>query len=433
MDCGVPFCQSDTGCPVQNVIPEWNDLVHTGPMARRVGRSAFDEQLSRAHRSPVSRAVRVGLRAVADRSAGGDSEHRAEHRRSSVSPKVGSCRDRRSARPGGASPIVGSGPAGLAAAQQLRRAGHSVVVFERADRLGGLLRYGIPEFKLEKSVLDRRLAQLEAEGVEFRTGVDVGDCLTVDELRREYDAVCVATGAGVARELPVAGRELKGVHLAMDFLAQQNRRNAGERIDPASEISAAGKHVVIIGGGDTGSDCAGTCLRQGAKSVHQFELMPQPPLERSTSTPWPLWPMQLRTSHAHEEGCERDWSVATTAFSGDAGSVMRLHGIRVATNEESDGSTRMLPVADSEFTIDADLVLLAMGFSGVERGPCAAELGVDVERGMIGTPINQATRVPGVFAAGDARRGASLIVWAIREGRDAAEQIDRHLRERTQA
>jgi glutamate synthase (NADPH/NADH) small chain len=322
--------------------------------------------------------------------------------------------------------VVGSGPAGLAAAQQLRRLGHAVVVFERADRVGGLLRYGIPEFKLEKSVLDQRIEQLVAEGVQFWTRLNVGVDVSADELRRDFDAVCLAVGASRARDLDVPGRELSGIYPAMEFLTQQNRRLAGDLIDPRRSISARNKDVIIIGGGDTGSDCAGTCVRQGAKSVRQFELMPSPPESRSSSTPWPLWPMQLRTSHAHEEGCVREWSVATTGFSGAAGSVRWLQAVRVESLRANGGVTTR-PVAGTEYMTPVDLVLLAMGFAGVEDSPLLRDLGVRQERGAIATDAEHRTSVDGVFAAGDSRRGASLIVWAIREGRDAAAAIDRHL------
>ncbi len=295
-------------------------------------------------------------------------------------------------------------------------------------RAGGLLRYGIPDFKLEKSVLDNRLGQLEAEGVQFRTGIDVGEDITVNELRSEFDAICVATGAGMARDLRVPGRELEGIHLAMDFLASQNRRLAGDaRAGTGSE--ARDRRVVIIGGGDTGSDCAGTCLRQGARSVRQFELLPQPPIDRAASTPWPLWPMQLRTSHAHEEGCDRAWSVATTAFSGDNGRVKRIHAVRMEKQEFFDGTTHYEQLPGTAFEMEADLVLLAMGFAGPVKSRLLADLSVELDgRGNIATDGAHRTVVPGVFAAGDANRGASLIVWAIREGRDAADSIDRWLR-----
>jgi glutamate synthase (NADPH) small chain len=301
-------------------------------------------------------------------------------------------------------------------------------VFERDDRVGGLLRYGIPEFKLEKSVLDLRLSQLEAEGVQFRAGVDVGEQITVAELRAEFDAICVATGAGAARDLHVPGRELAGIHLAMDFLTSQNRRNAGDAFFEMG-IDASDRRVVIIGGGDTGSDCAGTCVRQGARSVKQFELLPQPPRDRASTTPWPLWPMQLRTSHAHEEGAERDWSVATTAFSGENGRVGRIHGVRLERQVFADGRSDYVQLPGSEFELEADLVLLAMGFTGPVRSRLLVDLGVELDsRGAIATDLAHRTSVPGVFAAGDAHRGASLIVWAIREGRDAADSIDSWLR-----
>jgi glutamate synthase (NADPH/NADH) small chain len=297
--------------------------------------------------------------------------------------------------------------------------------------VGGLLRYGIPDFKLDKSVLDLRLAQLESEGVQFRTGIDVGVEITVDELRSQFDAVCVATGAGTPRDLHVPGRELAGIHFAMDFLTLQNRRLAG---DARSEIDidAYGRNVIIIGGGDTGSDCAGTCLRQGARSVRQFELLPQPPTDRAASTPWPLWPMQLRTSHAHEEGCNREWSVATTAFSGENGRVQRIHAVKLEAQQSSDGRTNYVQLPDTTFELEADLVLLAMGFTGPVRSRLLADLSVDLDsRGNIETTGAHRTAVEGVFAAGDARRGASLIVWAIREGRDSAESIHRWLQTRT--
>ncbi|HEY8831127.1 MAG TPA: glutamate synthase subunit beta [Gemmatimonadaceae bacterium] len=442
MDCGVPFCQGDTGCPVRNVIPEWNGLVQRGDWHEALeslhATNNFPELTGRLCPAPCESACVLGIvnepvavrhieQTIADR---GFSE-------GWVVPRP----PRRST--GFSVAVIGSGPAGLAAAQQLRRMGHSVVVFEKDDRVGGLLRYGIPEFKLEKSVLDLRLSQLEAEGVQFLTGVDVGEEITVDELRARFDAVCVATGAGAARDLYVPGRELEGIHLAMDFLTSQNRRNAGDSFfeteiqRPTSAfppLDARGRRVVIIGGGDTGSDCAGTCVRQGARSVKQFELLPQPPRDRASSTPWPLWPMQLRTSHAHEEGAERDWSVATTAFTGENGRVSRIHGVRLERQFFADGRSDYVQVAGSEFELEADLVLLAMGFTGPVKSRLLVDLGVALDsRGAIATDMSHRTSVPGVFAAGDAHRGASLIVWAIREGRDAADGIDRWLRQKDQA
>ena len=429
MDCGVPFCQGDSGCPVHNVIPEWNDLVRRGRW-REAGEALhatnnFPEFTGRLCPAPCESACVLGLidqpvairnieQAIADRGfAEGWIAPRPPARESG----------RRVA-------VVGSGPAGLAAAQQLRRLGHAVVVFERADRVCGLLRYGIPEFKMEKAVLDRRLAQMRAEGVAFRPNVNVGVDVAVESLRRDFDAVCLAGGATAARDLDVPGRKLAGVHLAMELLGQQNRRLAGDAIDPDSEITAQGKRVVVIGGGDTGSDCVGTCHRQGAARVHQFELLPQPPAHRAPSTPWPLWPMQLRSSHAHEEGCERQWSVSTIGFSGGAdGRVRKLHAVRVEMREAPDGRPLVVPVVGSEFTLDADLVLLAMGFTGPPRGDTLlTELGVKLDpRGNVATDGDHRSSVDGVFAAGDMRRGQSLIVWAIREGRDAAAGIHRYL------
>jgi glutamate synthase (NADPH/NADH) small chain len=443
MDCGVPFCQGDTGCPVRNVIPEWNDLV-----ARGEWHGAFDslhatnnfpELTGRLCPAPCESACVLGLvnepvairhieQTIADRGfAEGWVVPRPPRRATGFSVAV-----------------IGSGPAGLAAAQQLRRYGHDVVVFEKDERVGGLLRYGIPEFKLEKSVLQQRLDQLEAEGVQFRTGISVGEDVTADELRAEFDAVCIATGAGAARDLDVPGRQLAGVYLAMDFLTAQNRRLETEQLSaryqvpgtryqepgtrypvPDKDFDARDRHVVIIGGGDTGSDCAGTCVRQGARSVRQFELLPQPPASRAANTPWPLWPMQLRTSHAHEEGCDREWSVATTAFSGENGRVHKLHGARLERRVFADGRTDFARMPGTEFELDADLVLLAMGFTGPVKSRLLVDIGVQLDaRGNIATDHAHRTSVPGVFSAGDARRGASLIVWAIREGRDAAEAIN---------
>jgi glutamate synthase (NADPH/NADH) small chain len=432
MDCGVPFCQGDSGCPVRNIIPEWNDLVNRGEWRDALeslhATNNFPELTGRLCPAPCESACVLGLvnepvairhieQTIADRGfAEGWVVPRPPLRSSGFSVAV-----------------IGSGPAGLAAAQQLRRFGHAVVVFEKDERAGGLLRYGIPDFKLEKSVLDLRLAQLQAEGVQFRTGIDVGEDVTVADLRSEFDAVCVATGAGAARDLRVPGRELSGIHLAMDFLTSQNRRLAGEALAGTGR-EARDRHVVIIGGGDTGSDCAGTCLRQGARSVRQFELLPQPPVDRATTTPWPLWPMQLRSSHAHEEGCDREWSVATTAFAGDNGRVQRIHAVRLETQLSANGSVNYTELPESAFELDADLVLLAMGFTGPVKSRLIEDLSVELNhRGNVSTDEAHRTDIPGVFAAGDARRGASLIVWAIREGRDAAESIDRWLRESTAA
>jgi glutamate synthase (NADPH/NADH) small chain len=299
-----------------------------------------------------------------------------------------------------------------------------VTVYEKNDRIGGLLRYGIPEFKLEKHIIDRRLEQMSAEGVKFVTNAEVGKNISVEELRRDFDAIVLAGGAEWPRDLKIPGRELKGIHFAMEFLPQQNKRCHGDAVDAMGEILAAGKRVVIIGGGDTGADCLGTCHRQKPLSVHQFEIMPKPPDERSPQTPWPLWPMQLRTEAAHEEGGVRDWSIATSRFSGDEnGNVKQLHAVRVGPPPKFE------PIAGSEFTIDVDLVLIAMGFIGPVRGGMIEQLGVQLDnRGNVATDENYMSSVPGVFAAGDMRRGQSLVVWAISEGRKAAACVDAYLR-----
>jgi len=317
--------------------------------------------------------------------------------------------------------VVGSGPAGLAAAQQLNRAGHWVTVFEKADRIGGLLRYGIPDFKLEKRILDRRLDQMTQEGVVFKTRKHVGHSVPVEELAGEFDAILLAGGAESSRDLQVPGRELKGVHFAMEYLPQQNRQVAGDAL--AEQIVATDKRVVIIGGGDTGADCLGTAHRQKPKSVHQFEIMPMPPLERSPHTPWPLWPLQLRTESAHEEGGIREWAAATTRFSGDEqGRVKLLHAVRVGPPPKFEA------IPGTEFTLEADLVLLAMGFLGPVKHGMLEALGVKFDaRGNAQCDANYMTSVPGVFAAGDMRRGQSLVVWAIAEGRQAARGVDQYL------
>jgi glutamate synthase (NADPH/NADH) small chain len=426
MDCGVPFCQGETGCPVQNLIPEWNDLVYRDDWEDALialhQTNNFPEFTGRLCPAPCEAACVLGIidqpvtiknieQSIIDR--GGEEGW--------VAPQAPAVETGKKVA------VVGSGPAGMAAAQQLRRLGHSVTLFEKANRIGGLLRYGIPEFKMEKQVLDRRLWQLEEEGIVFRTGVDVGRDLPADELMREFHAVCLTGGAEQPRELGVPGRELRGVHLAMDYLVQQNHILEGDPVGDAELITAKGKRVVVIGGGDTGSDCVGTAHRQGATEVIQLELLPQPPHDRHASTPWPLWPMKLRTSHAHEEGGAREWSIRTTRLSGENGRVERLHAVRVEPNPTAPGGFAEIP--GPEIVIETELVVLAMGFVGVTRSPLLADLGVELDaRGAVRADAKHRTSVPGVFAAGDMRRGASLIVWAIREGRDAAKQIDRYLR-----
>ena len=422
MDCGVPFCQSNHGCPVVNLIPEWNDLVHRGRWKDALkalhATNNFPEFTGRLCPAPCESACVLGINSdpvsiriiewnIIDK--GFDEGW--------VAPVLPVARTGRTVA------VVGSGPAGLAAAQQLARAGHRVTVFEKADRIGGLLRYGIPDFKMEKWVIDRRLEQMKAEGVEFRTNIHVGVDISADELRRQFDVVCLALGAELARELPVPGRELKGIHPAMDYLVQQNKRNAGDVITE-EPITAKGKRVVIIGGGDTGSDCLGTTHRQGCLEVHQFELLPEPPPARAESTPWPLWPMQLRSSHAHEEGCDRQWSVSTTRFSAHNGHVTKLHAHRVTFE-----NGRFIPMPGTEFEMAVDLVLLAMGFTGPVKNGLLDSLGVKYDaRGNVAVDENYMTSVEGVFAGGDVKRGASLIVWAIAEGRKMAAGVDKYLR-----
>jgi len=420
MDCGVPFCQ--TGCPVNNLIPDWNELVYRGRWADAVRQlhatNNFPEFTGRICPAPCEAACVLGINQPPV-TIKQNEKHIVERGflEGWIRPEPAKVASGKKVA------IVGSGPAGLAAAQQLCRAGHTVVVYEKADRIGGLLRYGIPEFKLEKHIIDRRLEQMSAEGVKFITNAEVGTKIRAEDLRREFDAIVLAGGAERPRDLKVPGRALKGIHFAMEFLPQQNKRCVGDTIDPAVEILATGKRVVIIGGGDTGADCLGTCHRQKPLSVHQFEIMPQPPDERSPQTPWPLWPMQLRTEAAHEEGGMRDWSIATTRFTGDdRGNVRRLHAVKVGPPPKFE------PIAGSEFILDTDLVLIAMGFLSPVRNGMIEQLGVQLDdRGNVATDANYMTSVPGVFAAGDMRRGQSLVVWAISEGRKAAAGVDAYL------
>jgi glutamate synthase (NADPH/NADH) small chain len=419
MDCGVPFCH--TGCPVNNLIPDWNDLVYNGRWESAVRRlhatNNFPEFTGRICPAPCEAACVLGInappvsiklveRSIVERAWDKGWIH-PEPPEQNTGKRVA---------------VIGSGPAGLAAAQQLRRAGHSVTVYEKNDRIGGLLRYGIPSFKLEKHVIDRRIQQMRDEGVTFVTNAHVGVNVPVETLTGHYDAILLCGGAEQPRDLKIPGRELKGIHYAMEFLPQQNRRNEGDEIDPAIAISAKDKRVLIIGGGDTGADCLGTSLRQGAKSVHQFEIMPKPPEERAASTPWPLWPLQLRTESSHEEGGIRDWSINSIRFTGNEdGNVKQLHALRVGPPPKFE------PIPGSEFTLEVDLVLLAMGFLGPVRNGLIEQLGVDLDqRGNIAT-TDYMSSVDGVFAAGDMRRGQSLVVWAISEGRKAAEAVDRFL------
>lgn len=423
MDCGIPFCHK--GCPLGNIIPDWNDLVYRGRWREAVDRlhstNNFPDFTGRVCPAPCEEACVLNINddPVTIKQV---EKQIIDHafKEGWVVPLVPA------RRTGKRVAVVGSGPAGLACAQQLARAGHDVTVFERADRIGGLLRYGIPDFKLEKHHIDRRLAQMEAEGVTFRTGVDVGVDISYQELRKQFHAVVLAGGATQARDLPIPGRELKGIHLAMEFLPQANRRVAGDEVP--NQISAKGKRVVILGGGDTGSDCLGTSNRQGAIAVYQFELLPQPPETRTDDVaPWPYWPMILRTSSSHEEGVIRDWSIQTKRFSGDEeGRVKKLHAVRLEWVREN-GRMVMREVPGSEFTLDVDLVLLALGFVGPEKY-LIEQVGVALtERGTVAVDENYMTSVPGVFSCGDMRRGQSLVVWAIWEGRECARGVDAYL------
>ncbi|MBZ5615661.1 MAG: glutamate synthase subunit beta [Acidobacteriia bacterium] len=420
MDCGVPFCH--TGCPVNNLIPDWNDLVYHGRWKEALRQlhatNNFPEFTGRICPAPCEASCVLGINQppVTIKQIEKNIVERAFHE-GWIRPEPPKHRTGKKVA------IVGSGPAGLAAAQQLCRAGHSVVVYEKADRIGGLLRYGIPQFKLEKHLIDRRLEQMSAEGVKFVTGAEVGKNVAVEELRSEFDTIVLAGGAGHPRDLNVPGRDLKGIHFAMEYLPQQNRRNLGDTIAPENEILATGKRVIIIGGGDTGADCLGTAHRQKPRSVHQFEIMPKPPDERSPLTPWPFWPMQLRTEGAHEEGGVRDWSIATTKFTGSSsGQVQHLHAVRVGPPPTFE------PIPGTEFAMEADLVLIAMGFVGPVRNGMIDQLGVKLDpRGNVATDQNHMSSAPGVFAAGDMRRGQSLVVWAIAEGRRAAASVDRYL------
>ena len=426
MDCGIPFC--NTGCPVNNIIPDWNDLVYRGNWQQALAilhsTNNFPEFTGRICPAPCEAACTLNINtdAVGIKSI----EHAIADKgwqQGWIVPQPPAQKTGRKVA------IVGSGPAGLAAAQQLARAGHAVVVFEKSDRIGGLLRYGIPDFKLEKSHIDRRVEQMQAEGVEFRVSQEVGGsgpgAVAAAQLLADFDAVIVAGGAESPRDLPVPGRELDGVHFAMEFLPQQNRVNAGDRL--RQQITATGKRVVVIGGGDTGSDCVGTSNRQGALSVTQFEVMPQPPAQEDKTLTWPYWPMKLRTSSSHEEGCARDFAVSTTQFIGESG---KLKALRVARVDWSGG--RMSEIAGSETEIAADLVLLAMGFVSPVRQGLLEQLAVELDaRGNVRATTDgdgcYATSVPRVFAAGDMRRGQSLVVWAIREGRQCAREVDAFL------
>ncbi len=418
MDCGIPYCH--TGCPVNNQIPDWNDLVYRDnwqEAARNLhSTNNFPEVTGRICPAPCEASCTLNLDdnpvtiktiecAIADR-AFAEGWVRPEPPAFTTERKIA---------------VVGSGPAGLACAQQLARVGHDVHVFEKHAKAGGLLQYGIPDFKMDRRHVDRRIAQMQAEGVTFHYGAHIGVNVPAENLLNEYDALVLAGGAEKSRDLPIPGRELNGIHFAMDFLPQQNRRVSGEPQGPGEPILAEGKHVVVIGGGDTGSDCIGTAIRQGARSVTNFEIMPQPPLNENKLLTWPEWPLKLRTSSSHEEGAARDFAVMTTRFSGEGGHVKKLHCVRV------DGKIK--PIAGSEFELDADLVLLAMGFVHPVHEGAIQSLALDLDpRGNVkADTMSYQSSNPKVFTAGDMRRGQSLVVWAIREGRQCAHAVDKFL------
>ena len=441
MDCGIPFCQN--GCPVNNVIPDWNDLVYRGnweeALANLHSTNNFPEFTGRICPAPCEAACTLNIN---DDAVGIKS---IEHAIIDKGWQMGWVKPQVALHKTGKKiAVIGSGPTGLAAAQQLARVGHSVTVFERNDRVGGLLRYGIPDFKMEKILIDRRIEQMQAEGVVFKTGIFVGkeklakhitdwstQQITPEELDAQFDAVLLAIGAEQPRDLPIPGRDLKGVHFAMEFLPQQNKTVAGDAVK--GQLMATAKQVVVIGGGDTGSDCVGTSNRHGASSVAQLELMPQPPVEENKQMTWPYWPTKLRTSSSHEEGCERDWSITTKSFKDDGkGNVKAIVAARVEwKKDESTGQLKMVEVAGSEWEIPATMVLLAMGFVA-PTSPVLQAFGIDKDargnaKASTEGKASYVTNVPKVFAAGDVRRGQSLVVWAIREGRQAARAVDEFL------
>jgi glutamate synthase (NADPH/NADH) small chain len=426
MDCGTPYCHN--GCPLNNMIPDWNDFVYQGEWQQALialhSTNNFPEFTGRVCPAPCESACTLNLmeQPVTIKSIECSIVDEG-WKKGLIRPHIPSHRTGKKVA------VVGSGPSGLACAQQLARAGHSVVVFEKQDRIGGLLRYGIPDFKLSKQLIDRRMGQMQAEGVTFRPNVHVGIDMPVERLIEKYDAIILTGGAEKSRDLEIPGRELNGIYFAMQFLQQQNKRVAGDNLEESQSITAKGKNVIVIGGGDTGSDCIGTSIRQGALSVTQLEILPRPPEKERKELTWPHWPNKFRTSSSQEEGCQRHWSVATQSFEGKNGNVQKLYAINVNWTKDEHGRWQMSEIAGSEFVLDADLVLLAMGFAHPIHEGMLKEFGVKLDsRGNVQADAeNYKTSVDKVFVAGDMRRGQSLIVWAIREGRQAARAVDTYL------
>jgi len=425
MDCGIPYCHM--GCPLGNIIPDWNDLVYRDRWKEAIDRlhatNNFPEFTGRLCPAPCENSCTLAMDVY-------DQPVTIKQIEVSI---IDHAWDQGWVKPlpsekktGKKVAVVGSGPAGLAAAQQLARVGHSVTVFERADRIGGLLRYGIPEFKMEKRHVDRRMDQMKAEGVEFKTNANIGHNVPIEDLRKNFDAIVLTGGATQPRNLPVPGRELKGVYFAMEYLTQSNKVQQGDKVE--NQIVAKGKHVIVIGGGDTGADCIGTAHRQGAKSVTSLEVLPKPPQSRAANNPWPEWARVFRVAGAHEEGGEILYSVSTKEFTGENGVVKKLKGVKVEWVPQPSGPPKMQEVPGSEFEIPADLVLLAMGFLGPEKNPLFEKLGIELDqRSNVKADSSKMTNVPGIFVAGDMTRGQSLIVWAIAEGRAAARGVDLYL------
>jgi len=427
MDCGIPFCS--TGCPVGNIIPDWNDLVHKGRWKEAIDRlhrtNNFPEFTGRICPAPCENSCTLEITepAVTIKNIEVSISDRA-YEEGFIKPEPPE------SRTGKTVAVIGSGPAGLACADQLNQAGHKVTVFEKNEEIGGLLTLGIPNFKLEKSVVKRRVERMQKEGVEFKTRVNVGVDIHAKELQKQYDALVLCGGAEEGRKLPIPGHDLEGIYQAMDFLPQQNRRNLGLKPQPEFDVTAEGKRVIVLGGGDTGSDCVGTSNRQGAKWVKQFELMPEPSKDRKPGNPWPQWAFIKRTSTSHEEGCDRDYCIMTKEFSGENGQLKKLHAVHLEFGgpDPKTGRPSMNEVPGSEFEIEADMILLAMGFLGPVKAGLLEELGVELtERGNVKAGTDKMTSVPGVFVAGDMTRGQSLVVWAIHEGRNAAHFVDAHL------